>query len=114
MHGDNPSGVDSIADTWGRDNMHLGIAVDPVPVTSRDWNTHGLSAGPRRNEDMVSRVLEMKGHGWHAECLAFLLPCAKPMCRRPQPHFTHGGDHCATLAKDQGIVTTVYTEDDFR
>ena len=113
MHGANPSGVDSIADTWAFDNKHLGITVEAVPVTSRDWTRLGPSAGLLRNERMVSEVLELVSHGWYAECLAFLRPCAKPGCRRPQPHFTHGGDHCATLAKGQGIPTTIHTEKSF-
>jgi hypothetical protein len=112
--GEASRGPDVMADDWARDHPHLGIVPDGMPVTSRDWTRMGPSAGLLRNERMVATTLEAVADGWDALCLAFLMPCRKPGCRRPQPHFTHGGEHCAKLAEALGIPTDIYTEDDAR
>ena len=36
-------------------------------------------------------------------CLAWIMPCVKPYCRRPDPHGSHGATHCADLAGKAGI-----------
>jgi len=45
-HGAAP-GVDAMADRWARAR---GL---PVQVFRADWNRHGRSAGPRRNQEML-------------------------------------------------------------
>lgn len=59
------------------------------------------AAGPRRNAHMVSLGADL--------CLAFVMPCTKPNCRRPQPHGSHGTTNCADLAEAAGIPTKRYT-----
>lgn len=61
------------------------------------------SAGFRRNAEMV-------GFGAD-EALAFLAPCAKPGCREPRPHYSHGTEHCATMAAQAGIPVRRITGD---
>jgi hypothetical protein len=49
IHG-SASGADTLADRWGEER---GISVRPFPA---DWAKHGRSAGPLRNEEMVTRA----------------------------------------------------------
>jgi hypothetical protein len=63
-----------------------------------DWQRHKKAAGFRRNEHMVSLGA--------SECRAFLAECVKPGCSVPRPHASHGGSHCADLAKRAGIPVT--------
>lgn len=113
MHGHDKRGVDAMADEWTVDHEYLGVTPDRYPVTAWDWQTQGLKAGILRNERMVGKIVEARETGVHVECVGFLVPCAKPDCRRPGIHPTHGAHHCATLAADVGIPTTTYTEGDF-
>lgn len=46
VHG-GAAGADSLADTWAK---HKGVTVKAYPA---DWKSHGRSAGPRRNEQML-------------------------------------------------------------
>lgn len=57
------------------------------------------AAGDYRNEDMVAEepVPNL--------CLAFVDECAKPSCRQPKPHGTHGAIDCASGAERAGIET---------
>jgi hypothetical protein len=41
--------------------------------------------------------------------LAFIGPCIKPRCPRPQPHGSHGASGCADLAEATGIPTRRFT-----
>lgn len=66
------------------DKYHPGVLPDYCP-----------KAGPRRNADMVALGAD--------ECIAILVPCAQPGCRRRGAHFTHGTASCVRLAKEAGI-----------
>lgn len=42
-------GADQLGEAWGlKQNIHL----EPYPA---DWHTYGLSAGPRRNQEMLTK-----------------------------------------------------------
>lgn len=114
MQGCAALGPDAMAADWITDNPYLGIVPEEVPVTSREWNSLGPTAGLLRNERMVGRALEREAIGWTVRCVGFLMPCEKPGCKRPIPHGTHGTENCLWTARNQGIVTTTYTEDMFR
>lgn len=47
VHGACPTGLDAIVDRIARE---MGFQVEPHPA---DWDTHGKSAGPIRNQEMV-------------------------------------------------------------
>lgn len=88
-------GPDMLADAWVRSRrQYWPVRAERYPA---DWKRHGRAAGLKRNPVMVSRGADV--------CLAFALPCTKPDCRRPQPHYTHGTEHCAGLAEREGIPT---------
>lgn len=54
--GDCPTGADRAAFEW---YMRLGVHSRPaLRVLHADWSTHGNSAGPLRNSDMVQVLLE--------------------------------------------------------
>jgi YspA, cpYpsA-related SLOG family len=67
------------------------------------WGVYGNSAGFRRSERMVLDGASI--------CVAFILPCDKPLCEGKPPdrglefHGTHGSVHCADFAEDHGIAT---------
>lgn len=52
VHGDCPTGADAFADAWARRHADCcGIEVEAHPA---DWEKYGKTAGPVRNERMVS------------------------------------------------------------
>lgn len=93
VHGACPSGADAIAAWWCRRYRHLDITPEPHPA---DWRQYGKTAGFRRNAEMVTAGADL--------CLAFVLPCTKPGCSRPNPHDSHGTAHCVDLARRAGIT----------
>lgn len=112
VHGACPSGADAIAAWWCRRYRHLDIMWEEHPadwdvctgpactpahrVTRRDGTTYCPTAGHDRNQRMVDLGA--------AVCLAFLLPCAKPTCRRrPKPHGSHGTADAIERATKAGI-----------
>jgi hypothetical protein len=83
-------GADWLADVIARD---LCWETEPHPA---DWN-RGKGAGFARNTAMVKLGA--------SECHAYVGPCVKPGCRDPQPHPSHGGSHCLSVAEKAGIAT---------
>jgi YspA, cpYpsA-related SLOG family len=101
VHGACPWGADSHAAWWARVHGAAGgITGEPHPA---DWNAHGKRAGFIRNAEMVSLGANV--------CLAFLMPCTDPKCRRKEPHGSHGASHCAALAEKAGIPVRRFTPD---
>jgi hypothetical protein len=96
MHGACRSGGDLFADEWARDH---GPRVRPRAYEA-DWKGLGRRGGPVRNEWMVADHPDV--------CLAFILACASPDCRKGEPHGSHGAVHCADLAGAAGIQTFRY------
>jgi hypothetical protein len=96
VHGACPEGADAMAD---RIAQHYGYRTEPHPA---DWRTHGKAAGPVRNAEMVALGASV--------ALAFIMPCADPKCRKPQPHGSHGASHCADLAERSGIEVRRFTD----
>jgi len=92
-----PRGADALAERAWR---ALGGEVERHRP---EWGRYGNSAGFRRSEKMVQL-----GAGI---CVAFILPCDKPLCEGKPPdrgleyHGTHGSVHCADYAEDHGIAT---------
>jgi hypothetical protein len=98
VHGDCPTGADAMADAVAR---HYGYRVERHPADWRPGGKLDKSAGYRRNAEMVAAGADL--------CLCFLAPCAKPRCREPRPHPSHGGSHCADLAERSGIKVRRFT-----
>ena len=95
VHGHCPRGADALADEWGCKygatiERHRAEDFGPWPA-----------CGPFRNKHMVSLGADL--------CLAFIGPCTRPRCRRPDPHPSHGASHCAHLAEQAGIPTRRFT-----
>jgi hypothetical protein len=83
-------GADSIAAAAG---TYLGWHMECHPA---EWATYGPAAGLMRNQDMVNAGADI--------CIAFVMPCKKPDCRRrPVQHPTHGTADCMRRAKEAGI-----------
>lgn len=95
VHGGCPTGADAMADDWAR--WHA--ARNPLIEFERHRaETFGPwpQCGPIRNRHMVGLGADIT--------LAFIGPCTKPNCRRPQPHGSHGASGCADLAEQAGIT----------
>lgn len=105
VHGACQSGADRFAKLWVADWRHSmsagSVEAEPHPA---DWKRHGKRAGFARNAEMVSLGADL--------CLAFILPCADPKCRRREPHGSHGATHCADLAGKAGIEVRRFTARD--
>lgn len=43
-------------------------AIEAFPA---DWDRHGRAAGPRRNTEMLERVISLRAKGWDVRVLAF-------------------------------------------
>lgn len=84
VHGDNPEGIDALADTYA---MTQGEGVLPERHPA-DWMGHGVSAGPRRNTEMVDLGANV--------CLAFPTPQSR------------GTIDCLTKAAKAGIPVHVW------
>lgn len=95
VHGDCPTGADAIAHAWAE--WHRGSTPIQIEPHRADWRKHGPAAGPIRNREMVRLGADA--------CLAFIGPCRKRACTRPQPHGSHGASDCADAAEAAGIPT---------
>lgn len=76
-------GADDLGRRWAKKN---GISVETVPA---DWVTHGRSAGPIRNNEMLDRHPE-------ARVIAFPAPDSK------------GTVHCMKEARKRGMKVVNY------
>lgn len=98
VHGGCPTGVDHIADQWGRSMSELlGIEVEVHPAQNHPTQDFGPwpGAGPRRNEYMAGLGADI--------CLAFIQPCTRVTCRVRFPHDSHGTASCIKFAEAAGI-----------
>lgn len=91
VHGACPTGADAIAASFGA--TFSRVVVEPHPA---DWDTHGASAGFRRNEEMVDLGADL--------VLVFLRPCRKATCKRQGLHYSHGACDTANRAVKAGLV----------
>ncbi|KIF66257.1 hypothetical protein HY68_36735 [Streptomyces sp. AcH 505] len=100
-------GADDLSDQWALSN---GIPRDPHPS---DWEgpcspqcppghrrpragrDYCPTAGHRRNQHMVDLQPRL--------CVAFIRPCTRATCRKPQPHDSHGTADCIRRAKKAGL-----------
>jgi hypothetical protein len=98
VHGACRTGADDLARQWAFRALRAGSPVRTEPHPA-DWGTHGKSAGFVRNAEMVATGAD--------KCLAFIMPCTNPHCRKAKPHGSHGGTHCADLAERAGIPVKV-------
>lgn len=94
VHGGCPQGADEAADVIAWRSGYL-IEIHPA-----DWRAHGKVAGHLRNQEMVDAGADV--------CLAFIKPCKKSGCRKPQPHDSHGTADCVKRARAAGIHVREY------
>jgi YspA, cpYpsA-related SLOG family len=94
VHGDAKQGADRMASDWARRERNAGrrVAEEAHPA---NWQRHGGHSGLLRNAEMVALGADL--------CLAWIVPCSKPYCKRPQPHGSHGASDCAERAVKAGI-----------
>ena len=90
-----PRGADALAEEY------WALLGGKVERHAAEWERYGKRAGFRRNAEMVNAGA--------AVCVVFLMPCADLRCTRPRPHDSHGGSHCAGLARAAGIPVEIYT-----
>jgi hypothetical protein len=97
-----PTGADWMASDWVANMLEAemgDVREEEHPAQNHPTEYFGPwpGAGPRRNAHMVGLGADI--------ALAFIGPCTKPNCRRPQPHGSHGASGCADLAEQAGIPT---------
>ncbi|GGU13064.1 SLOG family protein [Streptomyces violascens] len=100
VHGACDTGADRHAALWVRDcraTLLGGVTDEPHPAA---WK-QGPGAGPARNRLMVDSRPSL--------CLAFIAPCTKWNCTRPDVHGSHGASQCAAYAEVRGITTRRFT-----
>jgi hypothetical protein len=103
------SGADRIAAAWAIEHHDQGVGHQPHPArwehcaadcppghrrTAYD-RTYCPTAGHRRNAQMVACRPRL--------AIAFLMPCTRVGCTKPQPHETHGTTNCLDLARNADI-----------
>lgn len=98
---DAASGYDDVTVVHGASQMDWfmagvaymsGMDTEPHPA---DWDRYGKAAGSRRNAEMAAAGANV--------CLALVMPCSQPSCRKRGPHGSHGATGCAELAENAGI-----------
>ena len=101
VHGACREGADKMAHNWALSVRHASsfaaVTIETHPAIWRPGGKYDKSAGFKRNAEMVVAGA--------AICLAFVMPCTDPKCRRPGAHGSHGASHCAQLAEAAGIET---------
>jgi hypothetical protein len=98
-----PASADMLADAAAH---RLGWA--DIRRRPANWSALGRRAGFIRNGQMVTEARAALYRGADVQCIGFCVPCSDPSCRRPEPHPSHGTEHCLQLAADAGIpVRTV-------
>jgi hypothetical protein len=88
VHGDCPTGADFFAKQWARQMKAMGFSVEEDPYPA-NWKRYGLSAGFRRNAEMIQGGVDL--------CLAFIHNESK------------GASGTAELAEKYYIETIRYT-----
>ena len=81
IHGD-AEGADEIADWWANDRALA------MPA---QWDEHGLAAGPKRNEEMLTVLLALGRCGHDIAVYAFPMPGSK------------GTYHMMRIAREAGV-----------
>ena len=89
-----PSGADQMAWDWFV-NSEAGKRCGSFTEFRADWDTHGKSAGPRRNREMADYA------GKDAICVAFRTKGRSP-----------GTDNMISEARKVGMKVIVYTQED--
>lgn len=79
VHG-NANGLDKMI---AREARMRGWRIESHPA---DWDRHGKAGGFIRNQEMVDTDPDL--------CLAFLMDCALPDCKKSKAHITHGTADC--------------------
>jgi hypothetical protein len=95
VHGACPTGADAIGSAWAVQLKHAGVVEKKHPAQWRRNGKRDLSAGRRRNAEMVAEGAD--------RCLAFIGLCAKPRCPHRGLHGSHGATHAAMLADEADI-----------
>ena len=85
-------GIDFLADQVGKE---LGFLVVPIAA---DWTGNGKSAGPRRNREMVRRLLQFRSNGSAVMTLAF----------HDAFTFSAGTRNCVIESFNAGIPARIY------
>lgn len=94
VHGGCPNGADRLADEYARERGWV------IEEHSANWKAYGSTAGFIRNQEMVDTKPNI--------CLAFIKPCQKSRCKKPQPHDSHGAADCVERAKAACIAVEEY------
>jgi hypothetical protein len=80
-------GADKLARMWAHDNMPKEF----IHTFDADWDTHGRSAGPIRNQKMVDEAIKTGD-----ELLVVAFPGGK------------GTSHCVAYAKSRGVKVKMF------
>ncbi|MFF3443600.1 SLOG family protein [Streptosporangium sp. NPDC002721] len=100
------------------DNTGIALHVEPHRPNWATCSTPKCTPAHRRTRNngttfcpaaALHRDAHMVALGAH-HCLAFIAPCVKPACRRPQPHGSHGASYTADLAEKAGIPVRRWPE----
>jgi hypothetical protein len=114
-----PEGADVMAHAWVRRQLRQGASVRSERHPA-DWDApcrEECQPGHRRKRRNGREFCPAAGHYRNRdklvapgadECLAFLAACDEFRCRGRQPHGSHGGADCATLAWQAGIPVRPY------
>lgn len=98
VHGACPTGADAQAARWVSNWPATGFGGVAEEAHPAKWVIHGKRADFIRNRHMVAAGADI--------CLAFIGPCRKRSCTRPQPHGSHSATDCADTAEAAGITVT--------
>lgn len=85
------SGVDTLS---GEVGSKLGFEVEVYPA---EWKKYGTYAGPKRNKQMIDKLLEYKNNGYEIKMLAFH-DCIEK---------SKGTKDCVNTASKNGIVAEI-------
>lgn len=85
------SGADKLA---GEVGLKLGFIVEVYPA---EWKKYGKSAGPKRNKQMVDRLVEYKNLGYNIKMFAF----------HDDIDNSKGTKNCVNIAQKNGIAVDI-------
>lgn len=92
------TGIDTLAANVAKEM--IGTLLDLViEIHPAHWDVYGKAAGPRRNETMLSRLIQERGKGSRVIVLAFhdFLPNSK------------GTGHMVRISRDKGLPVVVHS-----